>query len=238
MKNLFVKIKNILVTCGLAMSIIASPVLPVQARDFNTKEMQPAYLKHSDTANIFIGDSRTVLMDYYLDLEKYPDTFVIAEVGMGYDWLVSDAIPELELILTNQKRYKNYNIIMNLGVNDLDRIDDYVKIIPKLEQYGTLYYVSVNPAIDRLVESNVTTQAIQDFNKKIDAATDRYIDCYNFLQYTGFIEPDGLHFEEYTSRKMYTYIMLDISIWDFVEQDSKKPATEEQVNRILKHMLP
>lgn len=218
-------------SCVLLASLIAQPISSHAFTNPDTPEIKSDYLKNEEhRANIFIGDSRTALLDYYLDLSKYPDTFVIAKSGMGYDWLISEAIPELEKIQASND-YSDYNIIFNLGVNDLKRIDDYLAIIPTLEKYGTLYYVSVNPVDDSL--SEVTTAEIESFNKMIDNSADRFINSYEFLSETGFSAPDGLHFDELTSKKIHDYTMLAVSTWEYLDENSSAPVTEEMVATVL-----
>lgn len=226
-------IENIITILGIIIMLNVFGILPIQAQSAALDEFGSDYAKQKETATIFIGDSRTVLMDAYLDLSKTPDTFVIAKNGEGFEWLQSNALPELEKI-TKQQKYQKYNIVMLLGVNDPTRVDDYIKALPVLEQYGTVYFVSINPVQGMFVP--LKGIPIDCFNKKMSTAADRYIDCNTYLKNTGFMEPDDIHYEEYTCKKMYAYIMLNIYTWEFLEESTDQPVTKEQVKKMLNNL--
>ena len=181
---------------------------------------------NSRTATIFLGDSRTVGMDLTLGLSSKPDTFVVAKTGMGYNWLTKTAIPELERI-ESENNYDKYIIICNLGVNDLGNIDKYVDMIPTLESFGTLYYVSVNPTVDEV--KGVQCKDIEEFNSKLKPHVSRYVDCYSYLKNVGYYAKDGMHFDAATYNNIYNYIMLNVSTWEYLSTNNKGVVTEKDV---------
>ena len=165
--------------------------LPVNS---NAKEKSKAY--------VYIGDSRTVGMNNVVEMDKRKDTFVIAKSGMGYAWLVDTAIPELEKIQKNNN-YDRYIIIFNLGVNDLGNIDKYIEIVPKLQNYGELYYVSINPTVDAV--GGIQCKSIEKFNNAIIAEEKHinYVNSYSYLKKIGYYAEDGMHYDEETYINLY-----------------------------------
>lgn len=184
----------------------------------------------SSRAIVFIGDSRTVGMNDVIHMDKHDDTFVIAKSGMGYKWLVDSAIPELEK-LQKENQYDEWTIVFNLGVNDLKRVDDYVEIIPTLEKYGTLYYVSINPTVDSV--GGIQCKSIEKFNNKIIPEVDRYIDSYTFLKNVGYYAKDGMHYDSETYERVYGYICLNLSIWNYLSANSQEEVQQWEVNQML-----
>lgn len=184
----------------------------------------------SSRATVFIGDSRTVGMNNVIHMDKHDDTFVIAKSGMGYKWLVDSAIPELEK-LQKENQYDEWTIVFNLGVNDLKRVDDYVEIIPTLEKYGTLYYVSINPTVDSV--GGIQCKSIEKFNNKIIPEVDRYIDSYTFLKNVGYYAKDGMHYDSETYERVYGYICLNLSIWNYLSANNQEEVQQWEVNQML-----
>lgn len=181
-------------------------------------------------ATVYIGDSRTVGMNNAVHMDEHKDTFVIAKSGMGYKWLVDSAIPELEK-LQKENNYDSWNIVFNLGVNDLKRVDDYVAIIPKLKTYGELYYVSINPTVDGV--GGIQCKSIEKFNNKIIPEVDRYIDGYSFLKSNGYYAKDGMHYDQETYERLYGYICLNLQIWDYLCSTDTEEVKQYEVDELL-----
>ncbi len=183
--------------CFLALCIDFSVII-------NAKEASPR------TAYVFIGDSRTVGMDKAVKLSDMKDTYVIAEVGKGYSWYKNTALKQFNEIYSAQD-YDKYVVLCNLGVNDLNNIEDYVTVKNDFEQENVeFYWVSVNPTIDSC--GGVQCADICAFNRRIESLVtkDFYIDTYTYLISNGFNAPDGLHYDKDTYAIIYHYIMLDI----------------------------
>ena len=120
----------------------------------------PVYAaKVSNTAYIYIGDSRTVGLNAAINLSDLPNTFVVATIREEH--------PE----------YTDWVYIFNLGVNDLNNVDKYCELIPVLEKEATLYYVSINPTVDAV--GGVQCAEIDSFNTKIMKVATNYIDSYS-----------------------------------------------------------
>ena len=157
---------------------------------------------------IFIGDSRTVGMNKYGIIPS--NYIVIAKVGEGYDFLISNM----------QSLYEANNsdiIIINLGVNDLDDISKYINTYRELnntdKSNNTYYIVSVNPVEDY---PTITNEQIEQFNSKLKQLCDEcdkfnYIDTYSSLVDKKNYTTDGLHYNKQTYSEIYSKIMASIS---------------------------
>ena len=156
---------------------------------------------------IFIGDSRTVGMNKYGIIPS--NYIVIAKVGEGYDFLISN--------MQSLYEANNSDIIINLGVNDLDNISKYINTYRELnntdKSNNTYYIVSVNPVEDY---PTITNEQIEQFNSKLKQLCDEsdkfnYIDTYSSLVYKKNYTTDGLHYNKQTYSEIYSKIMASIS---------------------------
>lgn len=168
---------------------------------------------------IFVGDSRTVGMKSATG----SDDVYIAKVGEGYSWLRNTAEAALKNQLT---MYPDARVVINLGVNDLGNVDNYItryKTLITSYPQATFYFLSVNPVEKKLASSkgyNVTyvnNTKIQEFNKKIKSAFGAtYIDSYSHLVDNGYIvsqgkaTADGIHYTTTVSKVIYNYVLNHI----------------------------
>ena len=156
---------------------------------------------------IFIGDSRTVGMNKYGIIPS--NYIVIAKVGEGYDFLISN--------MQSLYEANNSDIIINLGVNDLDDISKYINTYRELnntdKSNNTYYLVSVNPVEDY---TTITNEQIEQFNSKLKQLCDEsdkfnYIDTYSSLVDKKNYTTDGLHYIKQTYSEIYSMITASIS---------------------------
>lgn len=147
--------------------------------------------------SVWIGDSRTVGLSNYVNID------CIAEIGCGinYFWNNYNYIESL----------RGYNIYINLGVNDLYNIDNYIYTFNTMSDdflnNNNIYIISVNPCNYDYTYLNCD---IIDFNYQLSTSLDnryKYIDTYNYLASYGFDTVDGLHYTEYTYYDIYNYVM-------------------------------
>lgn len=169
----------------------------------------------------FIGDSRTVGLEYALNsygysLEHHSFT---AKVGQGYSWFSRQtALTQLPPSI----------LIINLGVNDLGNVNRYQELYTMYADTcwkdSAIYIVSVNPCCSPC--TSVSNQQIQDFNtsmqewitdynaENVSARAEtlpiRYIDTYEYLTANGFSSSDGLHYSADTYCRIYDYILSQI----------------------------
>lgn len=176
-------------------------------------------------AYVWLGDSRTVGLNNVMALDEMEDTFVIAKVGMGYNWLKTTAFPEL-VKFKNEHKYDRYVVLCNLGVNDLGNVENYISFLPEFEKIGVdLYWISVNPTIDSV--KGVQCSAIETFNTKLKENFDtaHWIESYQYLKTVGYSANDGLHYDAATYRVIYYYVMMELSTREYLaehELDSSK----------------
>lgn len=152
---------------------------------------------------IIIGDSRTNMMH-----EAVGDTGTtfIAENSKGYDWMIENALPRADKLIT-----KGTKVVFTLGVNDTRNADKYIaKINQKTFEWtskgAVVYFATVNPVWDNPYTSEAQ---VAEFNKKLLAGLQgvRIIDTNTYLKMSGYRMIDGLHFDTPTNAKVYLYIM-------------------------------
>jgi hypothetical protein len=162
--------------------------------------------QQKNTGYIYVGDSRFVGMNNCLNIEN-EQRFVIAEVAMGYDWLVNTAYPKIVNIKSNNSKFINWKIIINLGVNDIGNINKYIEFYSNNFKSDELEIIAVNP-----IEYNdyISNSDIESFNLSMKSFAEqnniKYIDTYNMLKNSGFSTTDGVHFDNDTYSKIFLYI--------------------------------
>ena len=128
---------------------------------------------------VWVGDSRTVGMNliYNNSLD------VVAKSAMGYNWMIQNKSGFINR--------RGYNIVVNMGVNDLYQIDKYIAFYNSLSDEflteNNVYFMSVNP-VDEIKQLsygyNSSNSAISNFNSKIKSKLNskiKYIDTYNYM---------------------------------------------------------
>lgn len=166
----------------------------------------------SQVGYIFIGDSRTVGMQNAVANEIGDNVYFVAKVGAGYKWLVSDAINEVDNIISENGNVNNWKIITNFGVNDLGNAQKYLAKYEELKDNTwskyELYYVSVNP-VDETKCKNVSNCAIDEFNKLfVDMGT--YINVNDILMEIDLKSRDGLHYGNTVNKYIYQEVRAHI----------------------------
>jgi surface antigen len=162
------------------------------------------------------------------DFTSDVDTF-IAEIGTSYSWFNSTALNDLTEICDQNT---NSTVIVMMGVNDCaqytlgysSNVENYANTVNNLiEQYSdiTFYFCSVNPVYDDYpsiyhpdgkIPKEDFTEAIKEFNKVIkDKCNAKYIDCYGYLESSGFSGSDGLHYDEKTTKSVYDHVVNTIT---------------------------
>ncbi len=162
---------------------------------------------------IFTGDSRIRRLNLTVDLKSKKDTFVVCKSGMGYNWFVSQGLPQINNIMKSKKSIDKWVIVSGWGVNDLWNRNTYInryKSLLKNEWKGIdLYLMSVNP-VDGAMLSKYG--GISSFNSGIRYYVDnssagiKYIDTSRVMKSKGFGTVDGLHYTESTNRLIYNTV--------------------------------
>ena len=128
---------------------------------------------------------------------------------MGLSWLQDTAIHTLK-----EKVQENSIIIINLGINDLYKLNQYVEYynkIPEMFPNNMIVFMSVNP-IDESQFPYIKNSKVEEFNNTLkDSFTNIiYIDTYSYLMENGFESFDGVHYGPSTSKAIREFIVNNL----------------------------
>ena len=163
---------------------------------------------------IFVGDSRTGQMANAVGgTAAWPGTAFVACFGGGVDWLsTAQAKKDVDQYVT-----PGSVIILNYGVNDLSRHNDYITTINRYAQDwiskgATVYFASVGPVGKN--EYGKRNWAVEYFNNQLNNRLDARIgrlNLYVFLTGSGYTtQADGLHYDGATYAAMFRFLMQSI----------------------------
>lgn len=173
---------------------------------------QPSYPTAGNL--IFAGDSRTGQMGNAVGgSQAWPGTVFVACFGGGAEWL------------SGQKAKQDIDsfvipgsvIILNYGVNDLARHNDYIPLINRYaadwrEKGAAVYFASVGPVGEN--EYGKRNWAVEYFNGQLSGRLDRSIgriDLYGYLTASGYATlPDGLHYTPDTYARMFQFLCQSV----------------------------
>lgn len=163
---------------------------------------------------IFVGDSRTGQMANAVGgTAAWPGTAFVACFGGGVDWLsTAQAKKDVDQYVT-----PGSVIILNYGVNDLSRHNDYITTINRYAQDwiskgATVYFATVGPVGEN--EYGKRNWAVEYFNNQLNNRLDARIgrlNLYVFLAGSGYTtQADGLHYDGATYAAMFRFLMQSI----------------------------
>ena len=163
---------------------------------------------------IFVGDSRTGQMANAVGgTAAWPGTAFVPCFGGGVDWLsTAQAKKDVDQYVT-----PGSVIILNYGVNDLSRHNDYITTINRYAQDwiskgATVYFASVGPVGEN--EYGKRNWAVEYFNNQLNNRLDARIgrlNLYVFLTGSGYTtQADGLHYDGATYAAMFRFLMQSI----------------------------
>lgn len=163
---------------------------------------------------IFVGDSRTGQMANAVGgTAAWPGTAFVACFGGGVDWLsTAQAKNDVDQYVT-----PGSVIILNYGVNDLSRHNDYITTINRYAQDwiskgATVYFASVGPVGEN--EYGKRNWAVEYFNNQLNNRLDARIgrlNLYVFLTGSGYTtQADGLHYDGATYAATFRFLMQSI----------------------------
>ena len=163
---------------------------------------------------IFVGDSRTGQMANAVGgTAAWPGTAFVACFGGGVDWLsTAQAKKDVDQYVT-----PGSVIILNYGVNDLSRHNDYITTINRYAQDwiskgATVYFATVGPVGEN--EYGKRNWAVEYFNNQLNNRLDARIgrlNLYVFLTGSGYTtQADGLHYDGATYAAMFQFLMQSI----------------------------
>ncbi len=163
---------------------------------------------------IFVGDSRTGQMGNAVGgPAAYPGVAFVACFGGGNEWLSStQAKKEIDQLVG-----PGSVIVLNYGVNDLSKHNEYIATINKYardwrEKGAVVYFATVGPVGEN--EFGKRNWAVEYFNdqlsNRLDGSIGR-IPLYSYLTLTGYTTTaDGLHYTPDVYARMFQYLMQSI----------------------------
>ena len=191
---LFLK-KNLAAVISALTVVSAISASPVQAAEIADKS----------TEYIFVGDSRFVGMNTFCSMNDYDNVKVIAKVGEGYDWLTKTAENEI-IKAVNESEYKEQEIILGLGINDMGNMEKYVSEYQKLGGLYDITVISVNPVGN---SSKLSNENVIKFNNNMKTAGFDFIDTYSCPDIS-FKTVDGVHYTKDTYRQIFNKIVSEL----------------------------
>lgn len=216
---------DVAMTAALAAQAEAVKQQVAQAQAAAALAAQQAALAQAQTAQkapipagsgnvIFVGDSRTGQMANAVGgTAAWPGTAFVACFGGGVDWLsTAQAKKDVDQYVT-----PGSVIILNYGVNDLSRHNDYITTINRYAQDwiskgATVYFASVGPVGEN--EYGKRNWAVEYFNNQLNNRLDARIgrlNLYAFLAGSGYTtQADGLHYDGATYAAMFRFLMQSI----------------------------
>lgn len=216
---------DVAMTAALAAQAEAVKQQVAQAQAAAALAAQQAALAQAQTAQkapipagsgnvIFVGDSRTGQMANAVGgTAAWPGTAFVACFGGGVDWLsTAQAKKDVDQYVT-----PGSVIILNYGVNDLSRHNDYITTISRYAQDwiskgATVYFASVGPVGEN--EYGKRNWAVEYFNNQLNNRLDARIgrlNLYVFLTGSGYTtQADGLHYDGATYAAMFRFLMQSI----------------------------
>lgn len=185
-----------------------------QAAPAQAQAAQKAPIPAGSGNVIFVGDSRTGQMANAVGgTAAWPGTAFVACFGGGVDWLsTAQAKKDVDQYVT-----PGSVIILNYGVNDLSRHNDYIATINRYAQDwiskgATVYFASVGPVGEN--EYGKRNWAVEYFNSQLNNRLDARIgrlNLYVFLTGSGYTtQADGLHYDGATYAAMFRFLMQSI----------------------------
>ena len=160
---------------------------------------------------IFVGDSRTGQMGNAVGgPAAWPGTAFVACYGGGVDWLSTpQAKKEIDQYVT-----PGSTIVINYGVNDLSRHNDYIATINRysqdwMERGAAVYFATVGPVGEN--QYGKRNWAVEYFNNQLTGRLGGgigRIDLYGYLTAVGYqMTSDGLHYTPATYAAAFQFLM-------------------------------
>ena len=207
---------DVAMTAALAAQAeaVKQQVAQAAAQQAALAQAQAASIPAGSGNVIFVGDSRTGQMANAVGgTAAWPGTAFVACFGGGVDWLsTAQAKKDVDQYVT-----PGSVIILNYGVNDLSRHNNYITTINRYAQDwiskgATVYFASVGPVGEN--EYGKRNWAVEYFNNQLNNRLDARIgrlNLYVFLTGSGYTtQADGLHYDGATYAAMFRFLMQSI----------------------------
>lgn len=177
---------------------------------------------------IVVGDSRMEFINNDKTIKKPFNLEFVAKSSTHLDWFEDTAVKRIKKIINDDFKY---NVVINMGVNDLnwlkkdyneeDLAEDYFNAYEELiSEYSNVnfYLLSVNPLEEKIIKEKIpdnkrSNKSIKKYNSYLkekikDSKLDNvaYCDSYNTLDFETI---DGLHYNKKTNEVILNYIIND-----------------------------
>lgn len=163
---------------------------------------------------IFVGDSRTGQMGNAVGgPAAWPGTAFVSCYGGGVEWLSTpQAKKDIDQYVT-----PGSVIIINYGVNDLSKHNEYIAVINRYSQEwrskgATVFFATVGPVGEN--QYGKRNWAVEYFNNQLAGRLDGgigRIDLYGYLTAAGYqTTSDGLHYTPATYAVMFRFLMQSV----------------------------
>ena len=175
---------------------------------------------------VIVGDSRMSLINEAKDSYNIPQNYIIvSKSGAQINWLEDYALNKVYRILKNTDNNYKYNVVFNLGVNDIIHHSDsnpkelaikyfnmYLKVINYFDDVD-FYFLSINPLDDNNFpnwKNNKGNEKIKKLNiymkdliKNSNKSNIYYCNSYGNINFKTL---DGLHYTDQTNIDIINYI--------------------------------
>ena len=175
-----------------------------QSENRNAVTIDGTFVTDSKSPFVFVGDSRFEAQYRYCG--NLGGSYV-AKGGLGLDWM--------KMQLFDIYKMKNKYVIFNMGVNDLDNVENYIAFYNSFPteflNSNKVIVMTVNPINDKIAAEKgfpQTNKEVDYFNSKLKNELRREInilDSNAYMKKTGFETEDGLHYDEDTYRNLYNW---------------------------------
>lgn len=187
---------------------------------------RPIRADESGAENIFIGDSRTVMMYFAThpeDRDPRKEIDLIDDAGnywkckgaTGYKYMKEEALPATKAHIKD-----GTNVIILFGVNDnnvLKRVDDYAEVIKAYAEEvvplgADVYYATVGPmdySKKGKVSGDYSEDRIKEWNdlviEKFDWDLITMIDLHGQFGEFGYADP--IHYDASCSKRIFSFLL-------------------------------
>jgi cell wall-associated NlpC family hydrolase len=170
----------------------------------NASTTQVAYTTEEiESSLIYVGDQRMINLQSSLNNSNI--SFITSSDG-NYSWLYGTAEGAINSSVTDKEKF----VVLALGLNDLNDIDNYINeynaLITKNSK-ANFYVLSVNP-VDDSKATTITNSSIETFNSKLKSTFgEKYIDTYSVLESSYVTLDDGISYDDNTNKTIHNTVV-------------------------------
>jgi hypothetical protein len=174
------------------------------------------------TGIIYIGDQHIQELLYTLqneNAETEHNAYIINTSNNKEDkqYFYEYAMHNIKDTILEKPQYNKWKIVINLGITDLNNMDDYtismlnLLINTEWKNYD-VYITSIGPVeTDKMQGDKITNEQIEEFNKTIQDKFPKahYIDTFHQIL-ESYDTKDGVLYDNDTNIEIYNYILKNL----------------------------